>query len=108
MSHIRLETKEQALHSLMAFCCGAGGGDTICDHGEEHKFRVLESRWLVEKEAIGEGGFGTVHLCTSIKTKKGRACKAMRLPTPQDREDFRHEVFILRQVKTHHNIWVTL
>jgi serine/threonine protein kinase len=83
--------------------CGAGGGDSPTDQGEEHKFRVLESRWNVEKDAIGEGGFGTVHLCKD-KSGKQRACKAMRLPTALDREDFRHEVAILKSIKTHRNI----
>jgi len=85
------------------FCCGAGGGDSPIDESEESKFRVLEARWMVEKEAIGEGGFGTVHLCQD-KSGKQRACKAMRLPGALDREDFRHEVAILKQIKTHRNI----
>jgi len=84
-------------------CCGGGGGG-VTDVDEEHKFRVLEQRWDVEHEAIGEGGFGTVHLCKNLRTGKQRACKAMRLPTSLDRDDFRHEVMILKQVKTHRNI----
>lgn len=65
---------------------------------------MIEDRWSVEKEAIGEGGFGTVHLCKNRKTGKQRACKAMRLPSQLDREDFRQEVGILKQIKIHHNI----
>ena len=68
------------------------------------KFKVLEGRWNIEREAIGEGGFGTVHLCKSLKSGKQRACKAMRLPSTLDREDFRHEVAILKAIKTHFNI----
>ena len=41
---------------------------------------------------------------TDLKNGKQRACKAMRLPTPLDREDFRHEVSILMKIKTHKNI----
>lgn len=85
-------------------CCGAGGGDTGEGGDGDKKFGVLDQRWTVEKEAIGEGGFGTVHLCKSLKTGKQRACKAMRLPTQLDRDDFRHEVAILKQIKIHHNI----
>lgn len=85
-------------------CCGGGGGDTAVDTGEEQKFKVLEGRWNIERKAIGEGGFGTVHLCSNIRTGKQRACKAMRLPSALDREDFRHEVMILKQVKQHRNI----
>ena len=59
-------------------CCGGGGGG-VTDVDEEHKFRVLEQRWDVEHEAIGEGGFGTVHLCKNLRTGKQQACKAMRL-----------------------------
>ena len=80
-------------------CCGGGGGDGGVDAAEEQKFKVLETRWSVEHNAIGEGGFGTVHLCTNLRTGKQRACKAMRLPSSLDREDFRHEVMILKQVK---------
>jgi hypothetical protein len=87
------------------FCCGAGGGDATAGGSDvEEKFKVLEGRWVVEKEAIGEGGFGTVHLCKQLKTGKQRACKAMRLPSQLDREDFRHEVAILKQIKQHRNI----
>ena len=85
-------------------CCGGGGGDGVADGGIDSKFAVMAGRWNIEKEAIGEGGFGTVHLCKSVKTGKPRACKAMRLPTQLDREDFRHEVKILKEVKTHRNI----
>ena len=45
---------------------------------EDSKFKVLEARWKIEKEPIGEGGFGTVHLCRNLKSGKQRACKAMR------------------------------
>ena len=31
-------------------------------------FRVLAGSWDVQTKAIGEGGFGTVHLCTHITT----------------------------------------
>ena len=83
-------------------CCGAGGGDAATEaDGNDTKFKVLEGRWIIEKDAIGEGGFGTVHLCKNIKTGKQRACKAMRLPTLLDRDDFRHEVAILKQIKIH-------
>ena len=85
-------------------CCGGGGGDGGVDAAEEQKFKVLETRWSVEHAAIGEGGFGTVHLCTNLRTGKQRACKAMRLPSSLDREDFRNEVMILKQVKAHRNI----
>ena len=90
-------------------CCGGGGGDTAVDTGEEQKFKVLEGRWNIERKAMGEGGFGTVHLCSNIRTGQQRACKAMRLPSALDREDFRHEVMILKQV-TAPNIamWWTL
>ena len=71
---------------------------------DSKEFKVLEARWKIEKEPIGEGGFGTVHLCRNLKSGKQRACKAMRLPTQLDREDFRHEVAILKQIKIHHNI----
>jgi len=86
-------------------CCGGGGGGGATEGGnEDNKFGVLAGRWIVEREAIGEGGFGTVHLCKNVKTGKQRACKAMRLPSQLDREDFRHEVQILKQIKVHHNI----
>lgn len=86
-------------------CCGGGsGGDVSTSNDKSTKFAVLEGRWIVDREAIGEGGFGTVHLCKNIKTGKQRACKAMRLPDALDREDFRHEVAILKQIKVHHNI----
>ena len=85
-------------------CCGGGGGESVTDTEEKEKFRVLETRWIVQKEAIGEGGFGTVHLCRDKRSGKGRACKAMRLPTSLDREDFRHEVNILKMIRTHKNI----
>ena len=85
-------------------CCGGGGGEEVATSETDDKFRVLESRWKVEKEAIGEGGFGTVHLCKNLKSGKQRACKAMRLPTSLDRDDFRHEVAILKSIKTHQNI----
>ena len=87
-------------------CCGGGSAredDTGSQSGGE-MFKVLEGRWDIDKEAIGEGGFGTVHLCRHRRTGKPRACKAMRLPTPMDREDFRHEVHILKKIKIHHNI----
>ena len=86
-------------------CCGGGSAredDTA--EGESQKFKVLEGRWDIDKEAIGEGGFGTVHLCRHKRTGKPRACKAMRLPSHLDREDFRHEVQILKAIKIHHNI----
>ena len=85
-------------------CCGGGGGSLV-NEGEETKFKVLDERWNIQRDAIGEGGFGTVHLCTSVRhPDRQRACKAMRLPTALDREDFRHEVMILKQVKKHANI----
>jgi len=84
-------------------CCGGGGGGGS-DKSDDTKFNVMAGRWDVEREAIGEGGFGTVHLCKSLKTGKQRACKAMRLPTALDREDFRHEVLIMKKVKHHRNI----
>ena len=73
--------------------------------GEEVKFAKIEARgWKVHPDAIGEGGFGAVHLCTHLASNKQRACKAMRLPTPLDREDFRHEVMVLKKCGKHHNI----
>jgi len=80
-------------------CCGGGKPKDT-----EDKFKILENRWIIDKEAIGEGGFGTVHLCKSVKTGKQRACKAMRLPTMMDRDDFRHEVNILKKIRQHKNI----
>jgi len=85
------------------FCCAGGSGDVAS--GEEVKFAKIEARgWKVHPDAIGEGGFGAVHLCTHLASNKQRACKAMRLPTPLDREDFRHEVMVLKKCGKHHNI----
>jgi len=84
-------------------CCGGGGGGGS-DKSDDTKFNVMAGRWDVEREAIGEGGFGTVHLCKHLKTGKQRACKAMRLPSALDREDFRQEVMIMKKVKQHRNI----
>ena len=36
-------------------CCG-GGGESVSNTDEDSKFKVLEARWVVQKEAIGEGG----------------------------------------------------
>jgi calcium-dependent protein kinase len=86
------------------FCCGAGG-DGGGSAGEGERFKVIEAKgWVVEKQAIGEGGFGTVHLCKNVRTGKTRACKAMRVPSDLDRDDFRAEVLVLKKVKTHRNI----
>lgn len=82
-------------------CCAGGGGASGAD---DHKFRVIESRWNVATDAIGEGGFGTVHLGTHVKTGKTRAVKAMRLMCQLDREDFTNEVRILLKIKSHRNI----
>jgi len=87
------------------FCCGAGDGGAAGGSGDQVKFARIEAKgWKVDPEAIGEGGFGAVHLCTHLSTGKRRACKAMRLPEPQDREDFRHEVAVLRKCGRHKNI----
>jgi len=90
-------------------CCGGGGGDDVegGGGGNQPQFTEIEKKgWEVKRgKALGEGGFGTVHLCT----RKGgqqeeRACKAMRLANSMDRQDFRQEVDILKRIKTHKNI----
>ena len=82
-------------------CCGGGEGDV--GYGESDKFKVIAAKgWDIEDNAIGEGGFGTVHLCK--RSGKQRACKAKRLPTPLDRDDFRNEVKVMKMIKSHHNI----
>ena len=84
--------------------CG-GGGDGGIASGDEDKFAKIAAKgWEVESKAIGEGGFGAVHLCTHTGSKKQRACKAMRLPTSLDREDFRQEVLVMKKVSRHKNI----
>uniref|UniRef100_A0A7S2H0Y4 Calmodulin n=1 Tax=Haptolina brevifila TaxID=156173 RepID=A0A7S2H0Y4_9EUKA len=86
---------------------GCAGGKAIDGDGAEDgaKFAEIKARgWKIEDKAIGEGGFGTVHLCTSTKNGKQRACKAMRLRIPEDRADFRAEVRVLEQVRKHKNI----
>ena len=85
-------------------CCGGGGGGGENAEGKGDKFKVLATKWKVETKAIGEGGFGTVHMCTSLRTGRQRACKAMRLENQFDRDDFRSEVAIMKMIKTHRNI----
>ncbi len=89
------------------FCCASGGDFGVAggSDGESAKFAKIEVRgWKVDPDPIGEGGFGAVHLCTEVRTGKRRACKAMRLPTPLDRDDFRHEVKVLKICGKHKNI----
>ena len=98
-------------------CCGGNstpddvsvGGSTSklpSDFKPGDKFAVMAGRWDIEKDPIGEGGFGTVHLCRprGKTTSKQRALKAMRLKAPEEWEDFRNEVAIMRRLKRHHNI----
>jgi len=81
------------------------GGDGGDGGGDGAKFgNITKKGWVVDEKAIGEGGFGAVHLCTSTKSGKQRACKAMRLPNSMDREDFRAEVLILSKCGKHKNI----
>lgn len=80
-------------------CCGAAEDVTA-----DVKFKVLRSKWDIDEKAIGEGGFGTVHLAKNIKTGKVRALKAMRLYNEQDRDDFVNEVTIMKKIRTHRNI----
>ena len=70
----------------------------------EDKFKCLESRWDINKEPIGEGGFGSVHLARNRKTGKTRALKAMRLKAPEEWQDFHNEILIMKRIKRHHNI----
>jgi serine/threonine protein kinase len=84
-------------------CCG---GDASLAVGKEegNKFDIMRSKWDVEPHAIGEGGFGSVHLCRSKKDGKQRAIKAMKLNNSLDREDFQNEFAIMQKIKKHRNI----
>ena len=53
-------------------CCGAAEDVTA-----DVKFKVLRSKWDIDEKAIGEGGFGTVHLAKNIKT--GKVCSLLQL-----------------------------
>lgn len=72
--------------------------------GKDDKFQVMESRWEIGKDPIGEGGFGSVHLAKNRKNGKTRALKAMRLKAPEEWQDFRNEILIMKRIKRHHNI----
>ena len=87
------------------FCCAGADNDVAGSESKGAKFANIEIKgWKVDPDPIGEGGFGAVHLCTEVKTGKRRACKAMRLPTAQDRDDFRHEAAVLKATGKHKNI----
>lgn len=87
------------------FCCAGADDDVAASESKGAKFAKIEIKgWKVDPNPIGEGGFGAVHLCTEVKTGKRRACKAMRLPTAQDRDDFRHEAAVLKATGKHKNI----
>ena len=60
-------------------CCGGGGGESVTDTEEKEKFRVLETRWIVQKEAIGEGGFGVVYEVANRNLPDGEAHVALKL-----------------------------
>ena len=91
---------------------GEGGGARATvsnDVVAEVKFAKIEARgWTVDTTPIGEGSFGTVHVCSAshnaTKTAKMRVCKAVRLPTSHDREDFRREVRMLKACGEHKHI----
>jgi len=87
------------------FCCAGGKSAEDVDGEDASKFQKIAVKgWKVDDKAIGEGGFGAVHLCTSTKTGKQRACKAMRLHSDIDRQDFRQEVLVLSKCGKHKNI----
>ena len=88
---------------------GVARATASTDEVAEVKFANIEARgWTVDTTPIGEGSFGTVHLCSSsynaTKTAKKRVCKAVRLPTSHDREEFRREVRMLRACGEHKHI----
>ncbi|KAL1524350.1 hypothetical protein AB1Y20_019248 [Prymnesium parvum] len=84
-------------------CCGAGGTDAG-GGADGKKFAVMSAKWDVSPDAIGEGGFGSVHLCKNRSNGKTRAIKAMRLSSDMDKEDFLNEVKIMEKIKRHRNI----
>ena len=55
--------------------CGGGSSD-VAERGGDSKFAKIEAKgWEVDKvKAVGEGGFGSVHLCRNANTQKQRAC----------------------------------
>ena len=73
---------------------------------EELKFAPVEAQgWKVDGELVlGEGGFASVYACTHAATGTRRACKAVKLASAEDREDYHNEVAILRTVGKHKNI----
>jgi len=83
--------------------CGASKANDSAS-GDGKKFGVMVGKWDIQPDAIGEGGFGSVHLCTNKSNGKTRAIKAMRLNNELDREDFLNEVDIMKRIKKHRNI----
>jgi len=84
-------------------CCGGEAALSIVSN-EGGKFDIMRPKWDIEPDAIGEGGFGSVHLCKSKKDGKQRAIKAMKLANQLDREDFQNEFSIMQKIKKHRNI----
>ena len=86
-------------------CCGGDNALAMVANIEGGKFSMMEAKWDIEPNAIGEGGFGSVHLCREKNGKgKQRAIKAMKLNNSLDREDFQNEFAIMQKIKKHRNI----
>ncbi|KAL3932694.1 MAG: hypothetical protein SGPRY_000602 [Prymnesium sp.] len=83
-------------------CCSQPS-DAVAE-ADGKKFAVMSTKWIILPDPIGEGGFGSVHLCTNRASGKTRAIKAMRLNNELDKEDYQNEVKIMEKIKRHRNI----
>ena len=72
--------------------------------GFQGKFAVLKKDFDVSHKEVGSGASAAVSMCKVLKTGEVGACKAMRLYEPIDREDFLHEVDMMKIIGVHHNI----
>ncbi len=103
----RLPSQRRPKTSAAVMCANGGSSSSTSNPNAEAelKFAKIEARgWTIDSTPLGEGSFGTVHLCNAVSTGKKRVCKAVRLPTCQDREDFRREVRVLKACGKHKNI----
>merc|ERR1711871_632927 len=72
--------------------------------GTGKKWEILEEDYEVQKKAIGEGGFGAVHLARVKASGDTAAVKVIKKATVDDRSELENEIALLKEMGNHDNV----